>query len=305
MNNWNTYNRSTPSLINNISVNDYLQFCNNYQRQISSILETQYQMQRNLNYFINNSLQTNNATSQQRNNTARHRPFTQARMFTIPLNRATSENIPETTNTIYTTLSEMISELVLNTNQNNTSFFDNVPIIPSRQQIDNACEIVRYQDISSVHDCCPITLTRFQQNDEVLRIKHCNHIFLPDNIRRWFTQSSRCPVCRYDIRDYSSNNNDISGNDNDISGNDNVIQDNINISVPTFTTETTTTTQPIMITTTTPIPNQEYIFTDTNNATLSFINGLSTLLRENTNINDISLNQTLTNLDFSLFNNNF
>ena len=103
-----------------------------------------------------------------------------------------------------------------------------VPIIPNESQISNAtiCDI--FGDISNTSDQsrCPIDQHEFDLSDNIMKIRFCGHMFKEHNLRNWFQHSSRCPVCRYDIRDYSNNdisNNDISNNDisnNDISNND-------------------------------------------------------------------------------------
>lgn len=36
-----------------------------------------------------------------------------------------------------------------------------------------------------------------------MRIIHCGHIFTEENLRRWFQTNYHCPLCRYDIRQYS------------------------------------------------------------------------------------------------------
>ena len=43
---------------------------------------------------------------------------------------------------------------------------------------------------------CPITLEEFTQDEQLLKIRNCKHIFRPNELRRWFSQHSRCPVCR-------------------------------------------------------------------------------------------------------------
>ena len=72
---------------------------------------------------------------------------------------------------------------------------------PTRTQINEATEVMLYQDISSHHNFCPITQGRFQDNDSIMRIKHCGHIFKEESLRRWFITSYQCPTCRYDIRE--------------------------------------------------------------------------------------------------------
>ena len=103
-----------------------------------------------------------------------------------------------------------------------------VPIIPNETQISNATICDVFSDISNTSDQtrCPIDQHEFDLSDNIMKIRFCGHMFKEHNLRNWFQHSSRCPVCRYDIRDYSNNdisNNDISNNDisnNDISNND-------------------------------------------------------------------------------------
>jgi len=52
------------------------------------------------------------------------------------------------------------------------------------------------------HNTCPITQSPFQSTDRITRIKQCGHCFIEDSLNDWFNQSVRCPVCRYDIREY-------------------------------------------------------------------------------------------------------
>lgn len=103
-----------------------------------------------------------------------------------------------------------------------------VPIIPNESQIINATICDTFNDISNTSDQtrCPIDQHDFDLSDNIMKIRFCGHMFKEHNLRNWFQHSSRCPVCRYDIRDYSNNdisNNDISNNyisNNDISNND-------------------------------------------------------------------------------------
>jgi len=109
-----------------------------------------------------------------------------------------------------------------------TGNLTSVPIIPNETQISNATICDTFNNISNTSDQtrCPIDQHEFDLSDNIMKIRFCGHMFKEDNLRSWFRHSSRCPVCRYDIRDYSNNdisNNDISNNDisdNDISDND-------------------------------------------------------------------------------------
>jgi len=81
--------------------------------------------------------------------------------------------------------------------------FTNVVVRPTEQQILNATRLFEYtDDMTDINNRCPITLEDFQENETVCQIKHCRHTFKEQSLRNWFQNNVRCPVCRYDIRDY-------------------------------------------------------------------------------------------------------
>jgi hypothetical protein len=97
-------------------------------------------------------------------------------------------------------------------NQNNTfsqllqSFLQPVEVYPTQSQIESATRRVRYCDISRpINNQCPISMVEFNDNDMVTVIRHCGHIFHTEHLTNWFNRNCRCPVCRYDIREYTTN----------------------------------------------------------------------------------------------------
>jgi len=95
------------------------------------------------------------------------------------------------------------------------TFNSNVVVRPTEQQIRNASRLVRYRDIQQpLSDSCPIILERFNPDDMVRQIHSCGHIFSYNAFNQWFNSNVRCPVCRYDIRDYNNNNNNINNREN-------------------------------------------------------------------------------------------
>lgn len=81
-------------------------------------------------------------------------------------------------------------------------FSEPVIVRPTNNQISNATRTFNYSTELSNNSRCPITLEDFQQNDVVCEIKHCRHVFKQQSIMDWFQRNVRCPVCRYDIREY-------------------------------------------------------------------------------------------------------
>jgi hypothetical protein len=94
------------------------------------------------------------------------------------------------------------------------SFLEPVNIFPTAAQIENATRRVRYGDIvNPLNLTCPINLDTFRETDMVTVIRYCGHIFNENELNTWFLTNCRCPVCRYDIRNYNSaiNGSEING----------------------------------------------------------------------------------------------
>jgi len=87
------------------------------------------------------------------------------------------------------------------------SMLSPVRISPSPGQIENATETYLYNSNESRN--CPIDREPINRGDSVVRIRHCRHIFRRDSIITWFQHNPRCPLCRYDIRDYTTNDNNL------------------------------------------------------------------------------------------------
>ena len=86
------------------------------------------------------------------------------------------------------------------------SFLNPVEIYPTQSQIEAATRYVRYSDIARpINTQCPISMEDFNDSDMVTVIRPCGHIFNTNSLQSWFRANCRCPVCRYDIRDYNSN----------------------------------------------------------------------------------------------------
>jgi hypothetical protein len=83
-----------------------------------------------------------------------------------------------------------------------TLFSEPVVVRPTNAQITNATRTFNYSADLSNNIRCPITLEEFQEHDVVCEIKQCRHLFKQESIMDWFQRNVRCPVCRYDIRDY-------------------------------------------------------------------------------------------------------
>jgi len=90
------------------------------------------------------------------------------------------------------------------------NFYDPVNICPTTEQIQTATRHAKYRDIVNPKNMsCPISLDNFNDEDDVIIIRHCKHVFKPNELMRWFTSNCKCPVCRYDIRNYVHRENSV------------------------------------------------------------------------------------------------
>jgi hypothetical protein len=97
-----------------------------------------------------------------------------------------------------------------------TDFLEPVVIRPNDHQIEISTHRTAFSNIiRPVNTRCPITLSEFSDDSEVIMIIHCGHLFSPDELLNWFASNVRCPICRFDIR----NHNHIRGANNNIQSN--------------------------------------------------------------------------------------
>ena len=127
--------------------------------------------------------------------------------------RSQNTQTPINTQTPTNTQTPINTQLPTNTQPNIflqtiLSMLSPVRISPSQNQIDNAIETYSYNSNETRN--CPIDREPIRSGDRVVRIRHCGHIFRHNNILTWFQHNPRCPMCRYDIRDYTRN--DVSNN---------------------------------------------------------------------------------------------
>jgi hypothetical protein len=171
----------------------------------------------NTNNNNNNSNIRHNLRQNQRNNTFRENTSSQTSRQNSGLGRIYLNNTPY--------IIDSFEEYRIPRNNNNEnyntnfsrilqSFFQPVEVFPTQSQIESATRYVRYCDIISPRNVsCPISLTNFTDNDMVTVIRFCGHIFNTEELNTWFRSNCRCPVCRYDIRNYNSNaSSEIFGN---------------------------------------------------------------------------------------------
>jgi hypothetical protein len=82
-----------------------------------------------------------------------------------------------------------------------------VRITPSVEQITTATLNYNYTTPpDNVNAICPIDREALTPGDSVTRIIHCGHVFRQPNLETWFQYNTRCPLCRFDIRDHAISN---------------------------------------------------------------------------------------------------
>jgi len=203
----NHNNFSTSETQNNINNNENQTSINNH-HGIPYIFEYQHEY---IPYRSTNTANINtNTTTNTTTNTSTN----------INENQRTRPNLTTSYNNIFNNLLGSFSNPNINSNlntnnflnnynsgidfmQNLQQFYSNVPIIPTNQQIIDGTRITLFnQIINPNNNSCPISLENFEDNSSVTQIRGCGHIFTSNSIHNWFRTNPRCPVCRYDIRDY-------------------------------------------------------------------------------------------------------
>ena len=236
------------------SVQSYVQLNNNIRTLESGLREIlEYQIHYSRNYNTNRSRNFNNEYINPRNplpesliremsnynnninninNTSNNRPLNNRPLNNRPLNNSYRSYTRPSSRTTPTTRSSTQTRLTgfdANANSNDLlrAFFPNTftnedfnnltPVVvrPSASQIERVSETIPFSIANSSNDnMCPITQREFIESDIIIRLRGCGHCFLQQAINSWFTRSVLCPVCRYDIRNYTPIN-DISNNQQD------------------------------------------------------------------------------------------
>ena len=201
--NSNTFRISNEQLllinILNTMYNDNLRHINSITETLNNLVSSNNQIRNALTQLLNsnyNNSRRNTSSNRRWENTSNtfgriminNRPYVidAINEYTIPTNRrgANSE--------------ELFSQIFNN-------FLQPVEIYPTQSQIETATRRVRYCDISRpINTTCPISMEDFEDNDMVTVIRHCGHTFHTEHLMNWFRTNCRCPVCRYDIRDYNT-----------------------------------------------------------------------------------------------------
>jgi hypothetical protein len=220
----------TLSYNQRILLDMYIDFYNHTSREIDRLRDIQCEIRGNINQMIGINEQTSNSSNRSngsnsgnnsnrsnrnnRNNSQNFRNNTERNNYRYyqwepEIRRTVFDNIPylihdsnisrsgsNRINQPYAQQENMFSNIL-------RSFYDRVPVAPTREQIEAVTRVVHFSDIENpINNSCPVTLDRFENNSSVTQIIPCGHIFSPSGIESWLQTNVRCPVCRYDIREY-------------------------------------------------------------------------------------------------------
>lgn len=204
--NSNTFRLTNEQLllvdILNSMYNNNLRQINSINETLNNLVESNNQIRISLGQILNSNSNTYNNNTR-RNNQRRWENTSSNNFGRVMINNHpfVIDSISEYTiprNRRYDTL-DSYAQSIFN------SFLQPVEIYPTQSQIESATRRVRYCDIARpVNTSCPISMDDFNDNDMVTVIRHCGHTFHTEHLMNWFRTNCRCPVCRYDIRDYNT-----------------------------------------------------------------------------------------------------
>jgi len=102
------------------------------------------------------------------------------------LRAATDNNIVDLFNVVITNENIRLNNTNTNSNAFDSFVFDN----------DIFVETTYSEIISPISTSCPITREDFVENDQVIMIRECRHIFKRGAFQRWIQNNHTCPCCR-------------------------------------------------------------------------------------------------------------
>ncbi len=145
------------------------------------------------NRIVNNSRSYQNERREPRNSDNYFRD----RSSTNPRNVNTNSNLEMDISTLIYLFTTPLQNMNGIRNQENRYL--------TNSQIERSIEMITYDSETIEVRHCPITLDNFVENEEICRIRGCGHIFRKQPLLQWLEIHVGCPVCRYDLRDFSNN----------------------------------------------------------------------------------------------------
>ena len=188
-------------------MNRYLTHCNNTTEIISSAMSILSREQIFLNTLfndLNNLNNVNNVNNVNNIRTTRYIP-------NIIIQNETSQN--DTSLNCINLHSEVAvsdisnNEIKTNNTNNITDTSNNISDIENI--IKDKVLYCQYCNIENpINTVCPISGEEFNNDDDIIKILHCNHLVGKENLLKWFKTSISCPMCKYNI-EYDKYNESI------------------------------------------------------------------------------------------------
>jgi len=214
----------------------YIHMYNRNNNQIDRLLQMQRDVHSSINNIVNSTIfNSNNSTRNRSRNNRTSSRHTNHSTFQFPSRPSVPLPVPTfnpSFNPSFNPPFNPLAQPFVPTNNNIFSrsmsaqeplfrpLFDNVIIAPTEAQIHNATRLTLFSDIvNPINSNCPISLEPFDPNMQVLQIIQCQHNFNPSSLSSWFRGNVRCPVCRYDIREYPVQGNTESPTQSDETNN--------------------------------------------------------------------------------------
>ena len=256
--------------MNNNNIESFINFTENTNAIFSNIIQIVNSQQNTYDTIVYNSY---------------NRRYNDRNVFTRSYSRENNVNTNIYRNILQQTL---LRNLILR----NASLANTENNIPTEEQIRNSTTRTTFQEIENpINTSCPISQVDFSNNDIVLQINHCGHIFSDNSLLQWFNRNHCCPMCRHSIISDSSNQNtneetelsNITGNNNgNISRNSTTSTINRNNSEPNIVRNNSNFNRVPIITRINYSPNRFNSFNNTNmnNNTISndMLNQLQTII---------------------------
>ena len=107
------------------------------------------------------------------------------------LRAATDNNIVDLFNVVITNENIRLNNANTNSSNTNSNAFDTFVF-----DNDIFVESTYSEIISPISTSCPITREDFVENDQVIMIRECRHIFKRGAFQRWIQNNHTCPCCR-------------------------------------------------------------------------------------------------------------
>ena len=118
----------------------------------------------------------------------------------VPINIRNNNNSNSSVpNTFHITSdnSNVLIDLFDNDSSGNNIDTSNNTVVQDISNNYHLLDVDEYQFIQNpINDICPITRERFYNNQNVLMIKNCGHIFNKSALSRWVSANNTCPSCR-------------------------------------------------------------------------------------------------------------